>query len=116
MTGRRSDRDEDASEGGSLATCPRLLGGCDAGDGAVVATDAVLLCVRIVIALIAALAGAAVILSSLKREGALREPMPVFAIKAKDDLALDTVRHYAELCRSAGLAAHAVEVEKAVVE
>jgi hypothetical protein len=42
--------------------------------------------------------------------------MPVFVIKAKDRLALETVGYYAMLCRWAGLPEQAAEVDKARAE
>lgn len=44
------------------------------------------------------------------------DPMPVFVLKGKDRLALDTIHHYKWLCREAGLLDQADEVEKAVDE
>ena len=43
-------------------------------------------------------------------------PMPVFTIKAKDKLALDTIARYRDLCLRAGLLAQAAEVEEAYEE
>lgn len=42
--------------------------------------------------------------------------MPVFVIKAKDNLAFHAIDYYALLCRKAGLANQAAEVEKALEE
>ena len=42
--------------------------------------------------------------------------MPVFTIKAKDELALDAVGYYEWLCREAGLTEQAAEVRKAIRE
>ncbi len=41
------------------------------------------------------------------------DPMPVFTIKAKDDLAIDAVDHYMALCQQRGLHEQAAEVWKA---
>lgn len=44
------------------------------------------------------------------------DPMPVFTIKAKDRLALDTIRVYRALCEERGLTVQASEVGKALRE
>jgi hypothetical protein len=44
------------------------------------------------------------------------QPMPVFILKAKDNLAPKAVAHYAILCRAAGLSDQAEEVRKALAE
>lgn len=44
------------------------------------------------------------------------DPMPVFTIKAKDRLALDTIHHCYWLCEKAGLTEQAAEVRKAIDE
>lgn len=44
------------------------------------------------------------------------DPMPVFTIKAKDDLAPAMVRYYRLLCRERGLREQAGEVDKALAE
>jgi hypothetical protein len=42
--------------------------------------------------------------------------MPVFVIKAKDDLAFSVVEHYRDTCASLGLDRQAGEVNKALQE
>jgi heterodisulfide reductase subunit C len=42
--------------------------------------------------------------------------MPVFAIKARDNLAVDTVIFYRDLCIRHGLREQAAEVHKAILE
>jgi hypothetical protein len=42
--------------------------------------------------------------------------MPVFTLKAKDDLALPTMRDYWHRCQRAGLTEQAAEVQKAIIE
>ncbi len=44
------------------------------------------------------------------------DPMPVFILKAKDNLALNTVWSYRQQCLSAGLTEQADEVRKAYRE
>jgi hypothetical protein len=44
------------------------------------------------------------------------DPMPVFTIKAKDNLAPAAMRYYRLLCRERGLADQAREVDKALAE
>lgn len=42
--------------------------------------------------------------------------MPVFVIKAKDELGIHAIRGYRELCLAAGLEDQAAEVDKAIAE
>jgi hypothetical protein len=44
------------------------------------------------------------------------DPMPVFVIKAKDDLAIHAIREYHDLCVERGLDDQANEVEAAIDE
>lgn len=44
------------------------------------------------------------------------DPMPVFVLKAKDDLAMIAILAYHHACRQADLWAQAIEVEKAMSE
>lgn len=45
-----------------------------------------------------------------------QDPMPVFVIKAKDNLALEAIWHYREKCLAAGLTDQALQVRKAYRE
>ena len=46
----------------------------------------------------------------------MSDTMPVFVLKARDNLAADTVASYATRCEAAGLTDQAKEVRKALVE
>jgi hypothetical protein len=44
------------------------------------------------------------------------DPMPVFTIKGKDQLAVAAIEHYRYLCDINNLTEQAAEVEKAIIE
>ena len=44
------------------------------------------------------------------------DPMPKFTIKAKDNIALEAIRYYAQVCKWMGLFDQAKEVHEAIKE